>query len=79
MIALHDIEIADALGPPLTTVRMPHTELGRRAGELLLETPRDDPIGDIITGPMGVIERGSTSAPAMKSRHDGDGHRGASA
>lgn len=63
IIALHDIELADALGPPLTTVQMPLAELGRRAIQLLLQSPQDEPIEEVIPGPMRIIDRSSTSRP----------------
>lgn len=61
IISLHDIEIAEDFGPPLTTVRMPLLELGRRGVELLLDKNSAEPIDEMITSPITVVERKSTA------------------
>ena len=56
-----DSVFAEQLYPPLTTVRMPARELGRRAVELLfarLENPKCDLMQELI--PMGLVIRQST-------------------
>lgn len=63
LVAVHDIDLAASLGPPLTTVRMPLIELGRRAVELLLDTPPHDTITDVLSGPIELVRRAS-AAPA---------------
>jgi LacI family transcriptional regulator len=37
VVGFDDVPLANYCTPPLTTVRMPAAEMGRRAGELLLE------------------------------------------
>ncbi|MBO0884007.1 MAG: substrate-binding domain-containing protein, partial [Mycobacterium sp.] len=51
---------AEFLDPPLTTVRMPLVELGRRAVELLVTTPADADIDEIVEGDLELVVRGST-------------------
>lgn len=63
VIAIHDIELADSLGPPLTTVRMPLEQLAQRAVDLLLDTAADAPVAEMIPGPMTLIQRASTAPP----------------
>lgn len=60
MVTIHDSPLAEFLGPPLTTVRMPLGELGRTAVTRLLDSGPDDPIEEIVTGPITLVTRGST-------------------
>lgn len=61
LIAFHDVWYADALWPPLTTVRMPLRELGAAAVELLLDGDRSTPTHRVIDDPPVVITRESTA------------------
>jgi LacI family transcriptional regulator len=63
VIAIHDMPLASHLVPALTTVRMPLSELGRRAIELLAATSPDDDITETVTEPVEVIVRQSTAPP----------------
>lgn len=56
-----DVDLAAQLDPPLTTVRVPMREIGRRAGQLLLERIQepDTPAKKIDLG-FQIIERLST-------------------
>ena len=69
IVALHDIDLAAYLHPPLTTVAMPLYEMGRRAVEILCcaESAVD---GETViqSPPPKLICRSSTGAPARK-RH----------
>ena len=52
-----DIPAARHLAPPLTTVRQPMLELGRRAAELLrdrISTPRNEPLHELLTTEMVI-------------------------
>ena len=64
VIAIHDMPLASHLVPALTTVRMPLSELGRRAIELLATRKPEDDITEIVTEPVDVIVRESTAPPA---------------
>jgi DNA-binding LacI/PurR family transcriptional regulator len=62
----HDDTIPTAyLNPPLTTVKFPVEEMGRRAGQLILELvqkPNSSP-ARTITLPVELVVRGSTAPP----------------
>jgi len=64
VIAIHDSPLASHLVPGLTTVRMPLSELGRRAIELLATREPGDDITETVTDPVEVIVRESTAPPA---------------
>ena len=42
VVGFDDVPLAEQLIPPLTTVRIPFTELGRRAADLLLHVMKQD-------------------------------------
>jgi LacI family transcriptional regulator len=64
IVGFNDMPFADRFDPPLTTVRIPHREIGSSAAELLLER-----LGDGAGEPRQVllpptfVARGSTAAP----------------
>lgn len=64
IVGYNDIPFLDKLRPPLTTIRIPHYEIGRRATELVLErlhNPGTEPT-TIQLEPQ-LIVRASTSPP----------------
>jgi LacI family transcriptional regulator len=63
IVAVHDLDLASYLAPPLTTVRMPLEELGRRGVSLLSSLKPDDSIKDVLAGPIELIIRASTAPP----------------
>jgi LacI family transcriptional regulator len=63
VITIHDHPLAEAFSPPLTTVSLPLHELGRRALEILMDTPPDQPVDELITGGLTLIVRASTAPP----------------
>lgn len=63
IVAIHDLTLARFLEPPLTVVEMPLIELGRRGAELLMTTSANASVNEVVTGPMLLIERGSTAPP----------------
>ena len=63
VITIHDHPLVEAFSPPLTTVSLPLHELGRRALEVLMDTPRDQPVDELITGGLTLIIRASTAPP----------------
>lgn len=64
VVGFDDIPVAEFVAPPLTTVRLPTMELGRRAGGLLREllidggTPREERLAS------SLVVRNSTAPPA---------------
>src|SRR6202035_4718697 len=64
VVGFNDMHFADKFAPPLTTVRIPHHEMGRRAAEQLLAQ-----IGGATRGagsvvlPVELVVRRSTAEP----------------
>jgi LacI family transcriptional regulator len=67
VVTLHDLSLAAYLSPALTTVRMPLTDLGARALELLASRPADAPVQEICDGPMELVVRDSAGAPPRRA------------
>lgn len=66
VVGVHDLDLADYLLPPLTTVRMPLFELGRQGVDLVLQdTPTR--VSEVIREPIELIWRGSTG-PVVSGR-----------
>lgn len=63
VVAIHDLPLAEFLEPPLTVVKMPLAELGRRGVELLLTTTPSADINEVVAEPMILITRASTAPP----------------
>ena len=63
-----DLEIASVVTPGLTTVHVPHRDMGRRAAEVLLAQARgdDDPRGVRLS--TRVVERQSLGPPPGRAR-----------
>ncbi len=62
IVGFDDMALVDRTNPPLTTVRVPHYELGARAAELLLGLLRDpDTPGEVLHLPAQLVVRGSTA------------------
>jgi LacI family transcriptional regulator len=67
IVGYNDIPFLDKLQPPLTTVRIPHYEIGRRAAELVLERLRDNSARPItVMLPPELVVRGSTAPLASR-------------
>lgn len=60
VVSFDNDELAAYLRPGLTTIALPHTEMGRQAVEMLLG---EDESGQVLVS-MPVVERGSIAAPA---------------
>jgi LacI family transcriptional regulator len=60
----NDMPFAGRFAPPLTTVRIPHYEIGVAAAQLLLDLLQDgyDGKNDVVL-PVELVARGSTAAP----------------
>ncbi|GIT90592.1 LacI family transcriptional regulator [Jannaschia pagri] len=61
-----DMEIAVIADPPLTTVRVPHGDMGRQAASMLTEMVRSGTTPDTVALPCEIMERGSLG-PAPRS------------
>lgn len=59
-----DIELAHVISPALTTVHVPHREMGRRAAEVLLACTRGESVPQRVRLPTRIVERESLAAPA---------------
>lgn len=77
VVGFDDMPYVDRLNPPLTTVRVPHYEMGAEAARLLLEAlkppPRPDSPGPpagapAVRLPVTLIVRGSTAAASRPAR-----------
>lgn len=64
IIGIDDIDLAGAVTPGLTTVRMPIERCGSLAVDLLLQTISGTLLGDIAPLPSELIVRGSTAPPS---------------
>jgi LacI family transcriptional regulator len=65
VVGFNDIPFLDKLQPPLTTIRIPHYELGTRAAALVLKRLRDPSLEPVtIQLDPELIVRGSTARPA---------------
>jgi len=78
VVGYNDMPFVDRFRPPLTTVRVPHYELGQTAAELMLEALQDSdaPPRQLLLAPELVV-RGSTAAPAAGGPGDALGAGGA--
>jgi LacI family transcriptional regulator len=65
VVGFNDMPFSDRFDPPLTTVRVPHYQIGRAAAELLLERLRGQSARRQIVLAPSLVARGST---AMRCR-----------
>ena len=67
VVGFNDMHFADRFDPPLTTVRIPHHEMGRCAAELLLARigGEDQAAGPVVL-PAQLIVRASTRSPGRR-------------
>lgn len=66
VIGFNDLEFAEDLAPPLSTVRVPMAAMGERAAQLLLDALAGSPqVAETVMLPLTLISRASTGpAPA---------------
>ena len=64
VVGFNDMPFAAWFDPPLTTVRLPHYEIGARAADLLLEQLRDPAVepAQVVLPPELVIRRSTAAA-----------------
>lgn len=64
VVGFNDMPFAQDLNPPLTTVRVPHTEMGTEAARLLLDSIDADTMNPVtVTLPVSLVVRESTAVP----------------
>jgi LacI family transcriptional regulator len=65
VVGFNDMPLMDKMQPPLTTVRVPHHEIGQEAARLLLDllAEPDRPPRSVLLRPTLVV-RASTAPPA---------------
>jgi len=72
IVGFNDMPFVDSFQPPLTTVRIPHHELGYRAADVLLDwidsadDERSEPPQGNLRLPVQLVARGSTAPPPAK-------------
>ena len=65
IVGFNDIPFLDKLRPPLTTIRIPHYELGARAAALVLDRLRDPKLEPVtVQLDPELVVRGSTAGPS---------------
>lgn len=69
VVGFNDMPFVDRLAPPLTSIRIPHAEIGRLAAELVLERIAEPaaPLKVLLVRPELVL-RGSTAPPLQRAR-----------
>lgn len=63
LVVCHDVPAAAYTTPPLTGVRMPFEQLGRRGVEVIAGTDPDVPVAEVIRSGFELVDRGSTAPP----------------
>ncbi len=65
MVGFDDLPIARWVGPPLTTVRQPLTEMAEAAAKLVLDLARQEgtPAATRVELATSLVVRSSTAAP----------------
>ncbi|UWR13436.1 LacI family DNA-binding transcriptional regulator [Sulfitobacter mediterraneus] len=60
LMGLHDTDISSRVNPPLTTVRIPRYEIGKRAAEEIAKRLTDDGSAQSEVVPFEIVQRGTT-------------------
>lgn len=63
VVGFDDIELAIAVDPPLTTVRVPHRRMGKAAAQLLLHMIGAGVLGESVRIESRIVERASLGPP----------------
>ena len=64
VVGFNDMPFADRFRPPLTTVRVPHHEMGMQAAQLLVELlTQPQAVARTVVLPARLVIRGSTAPP----------------
>lgn len=65
VVGFNDMPFLDKLRPPLTTVAIPHHQIGVEAARMLLESFKEDRPASSVLLPLSLVVRGSTAPPAQ--------------
>jgi LacI family transcriptional regulator len=68
IIGFDDIELAQITTPPLTTIHVPHREMGRRAALALVDLVRDGKALENTELPSHLVFRGTLGKPPSRTR-----------
>ena len=65
VVGYNDIQFSANFAPPLTSIRIPHYEIGVRAAELMLDAIAHPPVGPVVSLRLApaLIARASTAPP----------------
>ncbi len=63
VVGFDDIQLADHMNPPLTTVRQDKAGLGAAAGSAIARLAGGEPANGPVVLPVELVERGSSAAP----------------
>lgn len=68
VVGFDDIQTAAYMGPALTTVHQPLSEMAAEAARMILAAHRGESVGDRVILPTSLIERESTCSPVQSQR-----------
>ncbi|HET8591803.1 MAG TPA: LacI family DNA-binding transcriptional regulator [Nakamurella sp.] len=68
VVGFNDMPFIDKISPPLTTVHVPHYQIGAEAARLLLAKLNGSAADKSVLLPLSLTVRGSTAAPADSRR-----------
>jgi LacI family transcriptional regulator len=69
LVGFNDMPFLDRINPPLTTIRVPHHDLGTEAARLLLERLRDPtlPVKQLKLAPQLIVRKSSAAYRPARS------------
>ena len=70
VVGFNDMPFADRFAPPLTTVRIPHYEIGVAAAQLLLDllSGEEDGPAEVVLQPELTVRGSTAAAPSRRAR-----------
>jgi len=77
LVGFNDMPFVDRLTPPLTTVRIPHAEIGAQAAELILERidQPDSPLKSLLLAPELVVRGSTVQGPKLNGKMSASSRR----
>jgi LacI family transcriptional regulator len=70
IVGFDDIDLASAVEPPLTTMRVPHRRMGRAAARVLITLHENQSEGECVQFRTEIVERLSLASPSAGPRAD---------